>query len=90
VKPIRIPLHTLQNLHDRDIPISEVERAIQPPDKIAAGYDQREVYMRRYHDPVLKREMLLRVVVEETETEFIVVTVYKTSQVQRYLKGASK
>ena len=31
--------------------------------------------------------MLLRVIVEETETERVVVTLYKTSQLEKYLKG---
>jgi len=42
--------------------------------------------MRVYFDPVLQKEMLLRVVVEETADELVVVTVYKTSQIDRYLK----
>jgi hypothetical protein len=55
---------------------------------IIAQYDFRQVYMRRYHDSVLDQEMLLRVIVQETETRRVVVTVYKTSQIKRYLKGA--
>jgi hypothetical protein len=31
--------------------------------------------------------MLLRVVVEETPQELVVITVYKTSQISRYMKG---
>jgi hypothetical protein len=46
--------------------------------------------MRRYFDPVLKREMLLRVVVEETIGETSVVTVYKTSRMDKYLKGLKR
>ena len=42
--------------------------------------------MRRYHDTVLDQEMLLRVIIEETDSELIVVTAYKTSQIGRYLK----
>jgi hypothetical protein len=37
-------------------------------------------------DTHLERQMLLRVVVEETLTERIVVTVYKTSQIAKYLR----
>ena len=42
--------------------------------------------MRRYFDVHLGREMLLRVVVEETPEERAVITLYKTSQVAKYLK----
>lgn len=43
--------------------------------------------MRRYQDKTLEQEMLLRVIVEETENDRVVVSVYKTSRIQRYLKG---
>jgi hypothetical protein len=40
--------------------------------------------MRRYFDDVLRTEILLRVVVEETESDITVVTVYKTSKFDKY------
>jgi hypothetical protein len=43
--------------------------------------------MRRYFDQVLQQEMLLRLVLEETMAETVVITVYKTSQMKKYLKG---
>mgnify|MGYP001580600368 CR=1 FL=1 len=43
--------------------------------------------MRRYVDRILQQEMLMRVVVEHAESEMVVITVYKTSQIARYLKG---
>jgi hypothetical protein len=43
--------------------------------------------MRRYFDHVLGHEMLLRVIVQDTEEETVVVTVYKTSQIEKYVKG---
>ncbi|NOT02437.1 MAG: hypothetical protein HOP29_17670 [Phycisphaerales bacterium] len=42
--------------------------------------------MRRYYDRTLGQEMLLRVVAEDSAMETIVITVYKTSQLSRYLK----
>ena len=89
-KHIRIPPHTIQNLFDREIDRQEVERALAQPEYSVPGYEGRQVYMRRYQDKILGLEMLLRIVVEETEDELVVVTVYKTSQIGRYLKGLSK
>jgi hypothetical protein len=40
-------------------------------------------------DKLLQQEMLLRVVVEDTTSERIVVTVYKTAQLGKYLKGGA-
>jgi hypothetical protein len=44
--------------------------------------------MRRYFDAILETEMLLRVVVEETDTQLTVVTLYKTSKFAKYERGA--
>jgi len=40
--------------------------------------------MRRYFDAILETEMLLRVVLDETEAELTVVTLYKTSKFAKY------
>lgn len=44
--------------------------------------------MRRYFDQIIQREMLLRVIVEQTVGETVVVTVYKTSRIDRYTRGS--
>ena len=44
--------------------------------------------MRRYFDAILETEMLLRVVLDETEAELTVVTLYKTSKFAKYEGGA--
>jgi hypothetical protein len=86
VKPLRWTAHALQMLADRGIDLVEVERAIAAPEHVVGDPPQREVLMRRYFDDPLEREMLLRVVVEDTLEERVVVTVYKTSQIARYLQ----
>ena len=48
------------------------------------GNPPREIYQKRYHDPLLGEEMLLRLVVEETALELVVVTLYKTSKLRKY------
>ena len=44
--------------------------------------------MRRYFDEIVGAEMLLRVVVEETDVELTVVTLYKTSKFAKYERAA--
>ena len=87
MKPIRWTLHTLQNLVDREIERLEADRTLAQPEFIVPGQPPRSVYMRRYFDSSLQQEMLLRVIIEETIGEIVVVSVYKTSQIDRYLKG---
>lgn len=43
--------------------------------------------MRRYFDTQLQQEMLLCLIIEETPDELVVVTVYRTSQIAKFLKG---
>ena len=74
-------------MEDRHIEISDVENTLNAPDMVAIDPPLRAVFMRRYFASDLGREMLLRVVVEETSTERVIITVYRTSQIERYLKG---
>lgn len=90
MKPVRWSNHAIQNLAEREIDRSEVELTMRNPEFTVSDPPAREVYMRRYVDRVLQQEMLLRVIAEQTETESVVVTVYKTSQLSRYLKGMQR
>ena len=87
MKPIRWTAHALQNLADRQISRHEADLALQAPEFIVPAEPARQIFMMRYFEPSLQQEMLLRIVVEETETERVVVTLYKTSQITKYLRG---
>jgi hypothetical protein len=86
VKPLRWTSHALAALVDRDIDRAEVEQTIAAPELSVIDPPQRVVLMRQYFDARLGHQMLLRAVVEETPDERVVVTVYKTSQIAKYLK----
>lgn len=77
----------MKNLTDREIDRTEAEKTLAEPELIAPGQPPRQVLMRRYFDQVLQQEMLLRIVIEDTPSERVVVTVYKTAQLSKYLKG---
>ena len=87
MKSIRWSQHAERSLTDREIDRSEAERTLAEPELVAPGQPPRQVFMRRYFDRLLQQEMLLRIVVEDTASERIVVTVYKTAQISKYLKG---
>jgi len=87
MKAVRWSPHAIDNLTDREIDREAAEKTLANPEFMAPGQLPRLVLMRRYFDPVLQQEMLLRMVVEDTSTERIVITVYKTSQIAKYLKG---
>jgi hypothetical protein len=88
VKSLRWTSHALQALADREIERAVAEQTIASPERTVVDPPKREVLMRRYFDVGLGREMLLRVVVEETLVEKVVVTIYKTSQIAKYLQRA--
>ena len=87
VKAVRWSSHALKNLIERDIERQQAERTLTTPEAVVPGQVGRKVFMRRYFDAMLQQEMLLRVVVEETTDEIAVVTIYKTSQLDKYLRG---
>jgi hypothetical protein len=87
VKSVRWSPHALKNLLDRDIEREQADRTLTAPELITPGQAGRTVFMRRYFDTNLQQEMLLRIILEETTEEIVVVTIYKTSQIDRYLKG---
>jgi hypothetical protein len=84
MKTIRWSPHAHKKVASREVSASEVEKTVVQPDSVAPGQLSRRVFMRRYFDAVLQTEMLLRVVVEETAEEFIIVTLYKTSKFEKY------
>ena len=87
MKPVRWSPHAIDNLADREIDREAAEKTLANPEFVVPGQLPRLVLMRRYFDPVLQQEMLLRMVVEDASIERIVITVYKTSQIAKYLKG---
>ena len=84
MKPIRWSAHARKKAATRDLKEKEVEQTIARPDFIVPGQWPGRIFMRRYFDEILRAEMLLRVVVEETDAELRVVTLYKTSKFAKY------
>jgi hypothetical protein len=88
MKPIRWSAHARKEAAKREVQKNEVEQTIARPDSIVPGQLRRQIFMRRFFDAIRVTEMLLRVVVEEADTELTVVTLYKTSKFAKYEGGA--
>jgi len=86
VKPLRWTSHALEALADRDIDRAEVDQTLAAPELLVVTPPRRAVLMRRYFDVRLESQMLLRVVVEEAPDERVVIRVYKTSRIAKYLE----
>ena len=84
MKSIRWTPHSKHEAARREISIDEAEKTVAEPDSVAPAQPSRQIFMRRYFDSVLETEMLLRVVIEEADTELVIVTLYKTSKFKKY------
>ena len=78
--------HAEASLAEREIERGEAERAITAADRTVPGHGGRLVLLRRFHDPLLQAPMLLCVVAEDHADELVIVTVYKTSKLDKYLE----
>ena len=87
MKLIRWSPHALKNLADREIPRDEAERTLAEPEMVSPARQPRRFLMRRYFDVRLQQEMLLRLLVEDAPAEDVVITVYSTSEIDKYMKG---
>jgi hypothetical protein len=90
MKPIRWTLHAVSELSKREIDRIEAEVTIRQPDAIAPGAPPRAFHQRRYRDAILQEPMLMRVLIEETDQELVVVTLYKTSKLKKYGGGQNE
>ncbi len=86
MKPIRWTNHAKIKARQRNILDDIVIEVIKDPEHITPGHPPRSIYSRRYFDKQLQSEMLLRIIVEETDTEIIIISVYKTSKFAKYIK----
>jgi hypothetical protein len=86
---VRWTTHAEANLRDRAIERAEAADTLEAPDRRIAGRGGRTVMVRRYDDRILDQPMALCVVVEEQAGETVVVTVYKSSKLGKYLKGGA-
>ena len=89
MKPIRITGYCDGRIAARKLDRQLVEAVIRSPEQIVPDADdpKRKIYQSRFRD-VQGKHKLLRIVIEEKQDEIVAVTVYPTSQLRRYWKGA--
>jgi hypothetical protein len=85
LKQIRWSRHAEANLADREIPRTEAEKALAEPELVVPAGPARQFFTRRYFDQRLQQDMLVRALLEETADERIVITVYSTSKIGKYM-----
>ncbi len=79
----RITDHAQVSIRERQISQDWVLSLAEKPQQIVAGFGNRKIIQGRFRDSNNK-EWLLRLVIESNQADTMVITAYKTSQVQRY------
>lgn len=68
----------------RDIPREIVLNTIENPQQRMDVGRGRQIYQSQYFDPIEQQDMLMRVIVEPSDEDLIVISVYKTSKIRKY------
>ena len=84
MKTIRWTAHALQKITNREVDTYTVEHILEHPDTVQWASATRQFYQGRYFDETLNTEMLLRVLVDESDTVKFIITLYKTSKFKKY------
>jgi hypothetical protein len=73
-----------------DLPEDIVRATLADPARIARLPGGAMIYMRRYFDQALQRDMLMRAFVEEVEGKKSVVSVQRTAEIEKYFPWVSE
>jgi hypothetical protein len=87
LRPIRWSPHAEERLAAREVEETDVHLTIVDPEFVVQGVPPRRIHMRRFVNADSGKAMLLRVIIEETPIELVVLTVYRTTKVRKYLRG---
>jgi len=79
--------HAMFQMQRRKIRKEDVESLIKSSCQKIRSKEGKTIFQNKYFDKILKKEMLLRVIGEERGEGFVVITVYKTSKIEKYWKG---
>ncbi len=76
--------HALFEMSRRSITNRQVEEAVNNPQQELRSLKDRVIIQNRYYDDIVEKEMILRVIGNRGSDSFEVITVYKTSKVEKY------
>jgi hypothetical protein len=80
---LRFTAHALAEMQRRGITQEQAEAVLLQPEQILPGRNRRKIYQSRITFGN-ERQYLLRVFVDETISPSVVITVYRTSKIQKY------
>jgi hypothetical protein len=84
-KPLRWTRHAEDRLPERFISMAEAQETLRRPERVDPDANGRLVYKRRFLAEATGTELLALVIVEETGSERVVVTVITTTNFAKHL-----
>jgi hypothetical protein len=81
---IIITEHARFEAQRRGIDLELVRSIVEHPQQIIPAKKNRLVLQSKYHDKLEEKEMLLRVIIEPVENSQKVISVYRTSKMDKY------
>lgn len=82
MKSLRISSHARNEALRRGIPLEVLESVVRNPQQVVPALGNKVVHQSRMN--IEGKEFLIRAVVAETAEENVVVTVYRTSKIDKY------
>lgn len=78
--------HAKEEAQRRNIAIELIESILQSPQQIISAYGERQIYQSKVE--IGSKLYLVRVIIEPADP-LLVITVYRTSQIEKYWKDES-
>ncbi|MDG2991565.1 DUF4258 domain-containing protein [Candidatus Synechococcus calcipolaris G9] len=83
MKSVTFSAHALEEMQRRGITQDQVQAVLLKPEQVLSGRNRRTIYQSRASFGS-EKQYLLRVFVDETVKPLVVITVYRTSKIQKY------
>ena len=77
--------HAQREMLRRQIPLAWIESVMASPDQVMPGFGNRKVYQSRI--VAEGKVYLVRVVVEDKQSPPTIITVYRTSKIEKYWRA---
>ncbi|MBI5238252.1 MAG: hypothetical protein HY887_07520 [Deltaproteobacteria bacterium] len=82
--------HALFEAKRRNIEAEQIYSVFKIPHQRLSSKKGRVIFQNKYHDSIMNKEMLLRVIGCEIAGSFHVITAYKTSKIGKYWHGGGE
>ena len=80
--------HAEEQIQARNISKDLVLNTLENPQQKTVGFNNRDIYQSRYFDVVEGKQMLIRIITENRDDNVIVISIYKTSKLEKYWSEA--